>query len=488
MAPLKCVLASQFWNQEQESPRSLHALVRSLPHEPPPLSLLQASRLARSQQLLLLQRFFPLAFAPSFVSDEGDGLSPRSSCLVLDRVIGAFGGLSWWTTLTGRICAHRILSCRQQESFDTPIARSICNYGRRILDPSMYALGMHSKVLITPRTSLTVNSELDTLACFFTPAHPTSSTHDNPWHARATVRHKLRKHDIILEAACHEKCVDRRARFWNLPWLLSLDLASIVNELGIRYRLGVHHSTTVGSDSARRETMPISCGAVPGTCARAAVSLEKKVDFWKGNEMQHKKKKPYNFFASRPHITLSGIFGSIASMSLGVGHHEQYRMRGTSQPFSDHGLIGSNTSTHLHILADMFASVDFTAQFGFFQRSFLDHTKLGARVDIAEASSFLSAVTHLTGVNFNSQGMLTKKESSFPTLALTWRQQVVGPLRACIDSRFSIDPYSFGQLPQMQELIYGFDCPLESSGAAKLVFWYSTTRKEGMLQIRILET
>lgn len=65
--------------------------------------------------------------------------------------------------------------------------------------------------------------------------------------------------------------------------------------------------------------------------------------------------------------------------------------------------------------------------------------------------------------------------------------QVIGPLRARIDSRVSVDPRNLKQQPFVQETIYGLDYPLDATGASKLCVWYSPTRREGMAEFRVLE-
>lgn len=86
MLPLRSVLAAKFWNEEVESTRSLEAVVQTLPHEPPPPGLLRASKISRSQQLLLLQQFMRLPCTPSYVQESG---------LVLDRVLASAGTSNW---------------------------------------------------------------------------------------------------------------------------------------------------------------------------------------------------------------------------------------------------------------------------------------------------------------------------------------------------------------------------------------------------------
>ena len=65
--------------------------------------------------------------------------------------------------------------------------------------------------------------------------------------------------------------------------------------------------------------------------------------------------------------------------------------------------------------------------------------------------------------------------------------QVIVPLRACIDSRVSVDPRNLKLQPSVQEIIYGIHYPSDVSGASKLCVWYSPTRPEGMAEFRVLE-
>lgn len=63
-------IASQFWDQSVQSPKSLDGLVRTLPCEPPPLSQSASSGLTRSQQMVAAQAL-DLPFTPAYAADEG---------------------------------------------------------------------------------------------------------------------------------------------------------------------------------------------------------------------------------------------------------------------------------------------------------------------------------------------------------------------------------------------------------------------------------
>lgn len=65
--------------------------------------------------------------------------------------------------------------------------------------------------------------------------------------------------------------------------------------------------------------------------------------------------------------------------------------------------------------------------------------------------------------------------------------QVVGPLRARVDSRVGLDASNSKEQPHIEEVTYGLDYSLEALGASKLCVWYSPTRREGMAELRVLE-
>lgn len=76
-------------------------------------------------------------------------------------------------------------------------------------------------------------------------------------------------------------------------------------------------------------------------------------------------------------------------------------------------------------LADLFASVSFTAQHGNYQRLFLDLTRFHARLDFSSGSRFLSGATRLTQDLINSrQPSLEDFQAICPNATLSLQQQV----------------------------------------------------------------
>lgn len=491
---MKEILGAQFWNQEVESTKSLEAIVRALPSEPPPLGSQQSSKLSRSQQLLLFQRLFAVPCTPSYAVDSDNG-----GGWVFDRVLASTGGRDWWATLTGRIRAQRLWSPgkgqnrqtgrsndsanhhgQEQSSSRTRIAR----WARQLKDPSLYALCGRGRFLIGPQTSLSASSEVNSLSDLVPQDDEGSKT---PWRGRVTLRHKLRKHDMTLEAAWHECCVDREACYWDVPQTLSLDLSSHGARGGLRYRVGVHR--TSGSPVRCEQSSVVKVvprGAEPGTRAQAAITVEKEVALWKGPTVQTN--RAHNVISARPFLTVSGLLGGLLSAN----------MRGISPPQSvvllelDDGRRRDGQKERPRLLStDLFASAGLTCQLGKFERLVFDHTSVSLRVDCGAASVFANAAKQVSTVGDREGGEGDAvdfwDERGCPTLAVTVQQQLFGPLRARVDTRLALDPLRLSDRPRPLETTYGVDCALGKLGAVKLVAWYSPTRREGMAEVRLLE-
>lgn len=499
---MKSALPSQFWNEDVSSARSLEGVVHALPAQPPPLGLVTGSRFSRSQQLLLLQRLLWVPCTPSYVVD-----ADNTGGLILDRVLGSAGGDNWWATLTGRLRAQRMLGrVNPSRSRSSPVNDSALPNGvktvtgetsasnrfeklkeraSRVLESSLYALCGRTRFQLGPSTALSCISELDTLSRQAVPG-PLEKTRV-PWRGSVSLHHKWDQYQLLLEAAYHECLIDRESRYWDVPQTVSLDVASLgAAPGGLRYRLGVHHSTGAptecfGDENARKAPLE----ALPGMRIQAGASMEKSVSLWKA-DVNRSLKKSYSFLEARPRVSLSGALGGL----LGARFDPLFGNNG-SQPGMDleQGVDGSPPqAVGSRYSADLFASVGLNAQFGLFERRFFDFTKMGVRLDLGAVSALQSAIT----AKFKDPSSLgepgdASNDQGHPTLALSFQQQVIGPLRARVDSRVSVDPCNLKHQPFVQETIYGLDYPLDATGASKLCVWYSPTRREGMAEFRVLE-
>eukprot|EP00250_Pteridium_aquilinum_P013023 c21086_g1_i1 orf=89-1453(+) len=453
MAP---IVDSQFWNQEMESSRAVDGVVRTLPFEPPPLGLQRGNRLIRSQQLLLLQEYGSFPVTPSY----SDG------AFSLDSVVAVVGGLNWWSTVTARMQTHGLVNFLREEIEGsrslTPTSDGWAK-AKQLFSRSMNALGMNTRARISPNTLVCASCEVDDGLARLLSCNYLTGDAEKPWHVQTSVMHKLKQHDILLEAAWNEKCVDRRGKYWNVPEMVSLDFQSHGSSSGLGYRAGVHQSSGVSSEPSGEAASPLPFGALAGICGRAAVFWEKKKDMWKDTHNQPH--KPFNLLASCPRVTVSSVMGGILTVDSLQGGPRQERF------------IMKDINPRLS--ADAFASVGISTRLGHFQRWFLDFSKVDAYLTVGSAAALVTSVLQPEKVN--------KEISNLPTLEVTLQQQVFGPFCARIDSRLTLDSLSFKKCPQVEDLTYGFEwCP-ESSGALKVVAWYSPMHNEGMMEFRLLE-
>ncbi|KAI5062571.1 hypothetical protein GOP47_0023110 [Adiantum capillus-veneris] len=452
MAP---IVDSQFWNQETESSRTVDGVVHTLPFEPPPLGFQRSNRLIRSQQLLLLQEYGSFPVTPSF----SDG------AFSLDSVVAVSGGINWWSTFTARIQTHGLVNLLREE-FEGDRTPSASGDGwakaKQLFCQSMNALGVTSRGRLNSNTLVSVSCEVDDGLARLLSCNNLTGGIQKPWHAQASVTHKLKQHDVLLQGSWNDKCVDRRGTYWNVPHMLSLDLVSRGSS-GLGYRAGVYQSSGVDRDSSEEASAPLPFGALAGICGRAAVYWEKKKDLWK--DTRNQPHRPFNLLASRPRVALSTVMGGILTADSLRGGDRQER------------LILMDTISRVSV--DVFASAGVSTQLGHFQRWFLDFSKLDVNVNVASAAALVTSTRNPEQIN--------KEISNLPSLELTFQQQVAGPFCARVDSRFTLDSLSFKRYPQIQDLNYGFEwCP-EASGALKVVAWYSPMRNEGMMEFRLLE-
>ena len=141
------------------------------------------------------------------------------------------------------------------------------------------------------------------------------------------------------------------------------------------------------------------------------------------------------------------------------------------------------------LLADIFASVAFTAQHGNFQRLFLDLTRFYARLDFPSGSKFLAGTTRLTQDLYNSQQpSLEAFQAICPTATLSLQQQIVGPFSFRIDSGVAVNLKNREWHIDVDEPVFAIEYALQVLGSAKAIAWYSPKHEEFMVELRFFET
>lgn len=105
--------------------------------------------------------------------------------------------------------------------------------------------------------------------------------------------------------------MDKHGEYWDVPLSMAIDLASLPAESGPSYHLCLHHNR--GSpkkfNSDAMEVPPPSL--LPGVSVKSAVSYRTNMDLWRGTTPQLETCKPYDIFLSSPHVSVTGIIGTI---------------------------------------------------------------------------------------------------------------------------------------------------------------------------------
>ncbi|CAI5466620.1 unnamed protein product [Closterium sp. Yama58-4] len=301
----------------------------------------------------------------------------------------------------------------------------------------MYALSARTRIALGKQTWLSGSAELSTLAGLAAALQGKMMGRQRreggavagSFRGFVSLRHKMKGHDLIARAAWGEQCVDRFGRYWTLPRALSLDFASLVSREGLRYRFGLQHVGGKPEESLKPGhgvSLVVPWGAKAGTRAQAGMSLEGKVTVWKDRSV--------------------------------------------------------------------------TAQLGMFERALFDHTLLNATLtcgslsaagyNLSKPASATSApapdATSAVASGATSAGW-RREERGAPTLSLSFQQQIFGPVRGRWDACMGVDAKAPLAAPTLLDSTYALDCSLERLGAARLVVWYSPTRREGMAEVRLLD-
>nr|XP_029151714.1 protein TRIGALACTOSYLDIACYLGLYCEROL 4, chloroplastic isoform X2 [Arachis hypogaea] len=286
------------------------------------------------------------------------------------------------------------------------------------------------------------------------------------------VYHKLPEHDLTFEAAWPQLFVDHKGKYWDVPESISADLSSLVSESGIRYHIGIHkNGGNPSSVNATDGSPPLSL--LPGLCAKAAATYEMSRDFWREKADSEediwdnkKKSTPYDSRLAEPHAAISGTMGGSCASWI----------------WNPENIVGTDSRevNRSRFSADLFGSVCYSYQQGKFTKDFRDFTKVDARLDIPSASAFAKKVFSGFKRDVNEQA------AASPRLNLIFQQQIAGPFVFRADSRVSLMSM-LGKGGPIEDFICSINYSFKSLPSGKIVAWFSPKRKEGMVELRLLE-
>mmetsp|Transcript_19114 Transcript_19114/g.49063 ORF Transcript_19114/g.49063 Transcript_19114/m.49063 type:complete len:488 (-) Transcript_19114:183-1646(-) len=472
--------AAAVGGQETGSARALDGLERSLPGwQPRPATLVASSGLIRAQQLVVMQNL-RIPCMPSIVGSDGG--------LVLDRVLGSVGMRSWWATVSGRWRAQQAVSGWRAAG------ASASSLGR-LAKLDNFALCGQLRWQPLRRASVTVVATAPSLhALPRVPASKAPAAEGQPPAEDPTLRAGLRLH-----GAGHR--LDALAAFNNdfggwagsppqrVASLFSVEAGSQpqyrVRGHSLHYHAGLIRQQVSAGEDAKVDARAAAAWDVRGSWRLGRRKRDKAAPVQTGSMLERvygvnrdgtpapepetpaRKAAPFSAFVSGARIKAASSLGVAACMPLG-----RPTERTAVQPFFSASLYG---------------------RAGRFTRALLDHTELGARLDLGLNPGALAAgreepSSETPGAP--APGILPlaagpRGEGLQRSLTCSVAQQVIGPLRARADLQFSPAADEAGKRVDMTA-VYGADVMVPGlRGAARLAAWYSPSRKEGMMEMRM---
>uniref|UniRef100_A0A5B7BNP7 Protein TRIGALACTOSYLDIACYLGLYCEROL 4 n=1 Tax=Davidia involucrata TaxID=16924 RepID=A0A5B7BNP7_DAVIN len=470
MKKLRWTMDGSFWDLDMSTPRTIDGLARPVPGDPLPLGISRGVRLSRPKQIDFFQRFMTMPFVPSYAGNSarggGDGFS-------LQRVLNFPFGQRWFATLLGQFNLQKFVSSIKENGLMQPSESSwLQGIGRHLRNKSLYALGFCSEFLITQDDTVLVSLE----------GYGDKKTPRK----KAVLHHKFPHHNLTVEAAWPELFVDQLGAYWDIPFSMAIDLASVASDSGASYHLCINHNVGSPKQFEGQPNSGVPATLLPGLCIKSAFSFKKNIDVWRSKAPKLKMVQPFDIFLSNPHISASGLLGAVVTASLG---DNIVRAQVDDETLGFKGFSLRVPDVNSAILADIFASVSFSAQHGNFQRLFLDLTRFYARLDFPSGSKFLSGATRLAHDLYNSQRPnLETVQAICPNATLSLQQQIAGPFSFRVDSGVALSLKNRDWHLSVNEPVFAIEYALQVLGSAKAVAWYSPKQREFMIELRFFET
>ncbi|KFK38082.1 hypothetical protein AALP_AA3G067200 [Arabis alpina] len=470
MNRLRWVGEGDIWELDMSTPLTLEATARAVSDDPLPLGLSRGTLLSRPKQAEFFHRFMATPLIPSFSSlrHDGGGFS-------LQRVLTLPFSNNWFVSLLGQFDVQRFVSeVKKSEAFVRGSSSRFNTITKHLKEKSLYALGFCSELLLTPEDTLLLT--YDTYK---------GDLQKNP-RAKAVFKHKFPLHTLTAEAVWPGLFVDKHGEYWDVPLSMAIDLASLPAESGLSYHLCLHHNS--GSpkkfNSDGIDVPPPSL--LPGLSFKSAVSYRTNMDLWRGITPKLENCKTYDIFLSSPHVSVSGIIGSVMTAAFG---ENSIRTKLEQDSEGVGGLSLHFPSLNSGVMADALGRASLTAQYGNFQKLFFDLTRFHARLDFPHGLRFLTGATTVAQELLNSrQPSLDAFQKICPEVSVSLQQQLVGPFSLRAESGIQIDLKNDANPVTINNTVFAIEYALQVLGSAKAVAWYSPKQKEFMVELRFFET
>ncbi|OVA16640.1 hypothetical protein BVC80_1543g74 [Macleaya cordata] len=479
MKKLRWAMDGGFWDLDMSTPVTVDGLARPVPGDTIPLGLSRGTKLSRPKQIDFMQRFMAMPFVPSYAGDPARG----GNGFMLQRVATFPVNENWFATMLGQFNIQKLVSSVKESGLRQPSESSwFKNIGKHLCDKSLYALGFCSEFLIGPDDTLLVSSDLY--------GDKKSQRNKAVFHHKASEFYFFKffpQHNLTVEAVWPGLFVNKLGTYWDVPFLMEIDLASIASDSGSSCHVCVHHNIGATKQFDGDQIGQIPRALLPGFCVKTALSVKKNIDIWRSKAGKLKMVQPFDVFLSNPHVSASGCIGTVVTASFG-DNSVRSQVEDESQKFGGFRLSGSDSKSSL--LADLFATVSCTAQHGNFQRLVFDLTRLHARLDFPSGSKFLTGAAHVARDLYNSKPLdLQVVQAICPDITVSLQQQIFGEFSFRVDSRVALDLKSRERYgAHVDETVFAVEYALKVLGSAKAVAWYSTKHREAMVELRFFET
>lgn len=104
--------------------------------------------------------------------------------------------------------------------------------------------------------------------------------------------------------------MDKRGNYWDVPFSMAVDLASVASDSGPSYHLTMHHNSGSPTQFESDEnSSAVPAALLPGFSLKNAFAYKKNFDIWRSKARKLKMVQPYDIFLSDPHVSASGIIG-----------------------------------------------------------------------------------------------------------------------------------------------------------------------------------
>ncbi|KAL5546638.1 hypothetical protein UlMin_006325 [Ulmus minor] len=213
-----------FWEVDMSSPATVDGLARPVPGDTFPLGLSRGARLSRPKQIDFMQRFMSTPFLPSYSSNPSNG----GDGFVLQRVLTIPFAQNWFSSVLGQFNLQKFVSAMKSGADDLHSSSSSRQIvGRHLKDKSLYAIGFCSEFLLSPDDTLLLSLDryLD----------------KDVSRKKAVFHHKFPHHDLTMEAVSPGLFLDKAGNYWDVPFLVALDLASVGFDSGVSYHLSIFY-------------------------------------------------------------------------------------------------------------------------------------------------------------------------------------------------------------------------------------------------------